>query len=211
MSKKKKSNYYAVKVGRNSGIYTSWDECKAQVEGISGCEYKGFQTKEEAVRYLNNISDKSLGIWSSNTAITIFVDGSYDNDTKIYGYGCVAIHENGEIVKFNGIGENQDFSKLRNVAGEILGTVQAVKYAMEYGFPSVEICYDYLGIEKWATKEWKAKTFLTATYAMYMEEWQKYINISFRKIAAHTNVEYNEIADRLAKQAIKIRKGELVE
>ena len=33
---KKKNNFYAVKQGKNKGIYKTWDECKAQVEGFSG-------------------------------------------------------------------------------------------------------------------------------------------------------------------------------
>ena len=34
--------YYAVKVGRVSGIYSSWDECKAQVDGYVGAIFKSF-------------------------------------------------------------------------------------------------------------------------------------------------------------------------
>ena len=39
--------YYAVKNGRKIGIFETWDECKAQVEGFSGAEYKSFTKKEE--------------------------------------------------------------------------------------------------------------------------------------------------------------------
>ena len=45
---KKKNNFYAVKQGKNPGIYKTWDECKAQVEGFSGALYKGFSTRKEA-------------------------------------------------------------------------------------------------------------------------------------------------------------------
>ena len=41
--------YYAVKQGRETGIYTSWDACKAQVQGYSGAVYKSFMTLEEAL------------------------------------------------------------------------------------------------------------------------------------------------------------------
>lgn len=49
MAKKK---YYVVKKGKTPGIYSSWDECRAQVEGYSGALYKGFAAKEEAQAYL---------------------------------------------------------------------------------------------------------------------------------------------------------------
>ena len=41
--------YYAVKIGRTPGIYLSWADCKAQVNGYPGAIYKGFETKEEAM------------------------------------------------------------------------------------------------------------------------------------------------------------------
>lgn len=40
--------YYVVWVGMTPGIYSSWDECKQQVESWKGAVYKGFDTREEA-------------------------------------------------------------------------------------------------------------------------------------------------------------------
>ncbi|RIB26388.1 hypothetical protein C2G38_2064978 [Gigaspora rosea] len=39
---KTKPGYYAVKIGRQPGIYLTWDECLAQVKGFSGSKYKKF-------------------------------------------------------------------------------------------------------------------------------------------------------------------------
>ena len=44
--------YYAVKKGRSTGIFATWEECKASVNGYSGAQYKSFSTPEEAQRYL---------------------------------------------------------------------------------------------------------------------------------------------------------------
>ena len=49
MSKKK---FYAVKKGKCAGIYNTWDECKSQVNGFSGAEYKSFLTMDEAKEYV---------------------------------------------------------------------------------------------------------------------------------------------------------------
>lgn len=46
MAKSKK--YYVVWVGAEPGIYTSWDECKQQVEGFQGAKYKSYPTLQEA-------------------------------------------------------------------------------------------------------------------------------------------------------------------
>ena len=67
------------------------------------------------------------------------------------------------------------------------------------GFRGVELRYDYEGIEKWVTGEWKSKTELTQKYAAAMREWSQSIEIKFTKVAAHTNVKFNELADKTAK------------
>lgn len=43
-----KNKFYVVWNGRTSGIFDSWDACKAQVEGFEGAQYKGFPTQEAA-------------------------------------------------------------------------------------------------------------------------------------------------------------------
>lgn len=47
-----KKNFYAVRAGRNIGIFNTWAECEAQVKGFAGAEYKGFATKEDAETYM---------------------------------------------------------------------------------------------------------------------------------------------------------------
>ena len=44
----KKQKYYVVWQGKQPGIYTDWDTCKAQVAGVQGAQYKGFDTLAEA-------------------------------------------------------------------------------------------------------------------------------------------------------------------
>lgn len=200
---KKKNNFYAVKQGKNPGIYKTWDECKAQVEGFSGALYKGFSTRKEAEIYLSgNVepaieSDKSKG-----ADITIYVDGSFDVATNVYGYGCVVIKKDGSIEQYYGAGNNPECVLLRNVAGEMLAAMSAVRYAIRSGCKSVNICYDYSGIEMWAIGAWKANNDLTLKYSTSMKEWQDEIAISFQKVAAHTGEKYNEMVDRLAKYAV---------
>ncbi|GAA5862194.1 hypothetical protein JCM3774_004817 [Rhodotorula dairenensis] len=43
-----KGGFYAVRVGRKPGVYTSWDECAAQVNGFQGARHKKFPTEAEA-------------------------------------------------------------------------------------------------------------------------------------------------------------------
>ena len=48
------SKYYAVRKGKTPGIYNSWSECKLQVDGFSGAEYKSFKSEEEAREYIED-------------------------------------------------------------------------------------------------------------------------------------------------------------
>lgn len=43
---------YAVRVGRSSGIFTSWAECKKQVDGFPAARYKSFTSAQEALAWL---------------------------------------------------------------------------------------------------------------------------------------------------------------
>ncbi len=43
-----KQKYYVVWVGRDTGIFHTWDECKANVQGYKGAKYKAFDSEAEA-------------------------------------------------------------------------------------------------------------------------------------------------------------------
>jgi ribonuclease HI len=43
-----KTKYYVVWKGRRTGIFSTWEECAAQVKGYPGAEYKGFSSRLQA-------------------------------------------------------------------------------------------------------------------------------------------------------------------
>lgn len=140
-------------------------------------------------------------------AVIAYVDGSYDHSIRHYAFGCVFILPDGSVYTESGNGDNPDSAALRNVTGEMLGAMFAVRFAIVNGFRSIEIRYDYEGIEKWVTGAWKSKTDLTKKYAQAMQSWSSKVQISFTKVTAHTNVYYNEMADQLARGALPGKKG----
>ncbi len=200
--------FYAVKTGKVTGVFNNWDECKASVEGYPGAEYRGFATLEEANAYLGKSCIGTKPLPNVNPGrLLAYVDGSYDDSLKKYAFGCVFLPEGGEIRLAFGNGDNPQSLQHRNVTGEMLGAMYAVRTAMLNGFREVEICYDYEGIEKWVTGSWRSKTELTQKYAASMREWGKQIGIYFTKVAAHSNVEFNELADRTAKRGLTEGEG----
>ena len=136
-----------------------------------------------------------------------YVDGSYDDALKKYAFGCIFILPDGRIYTEYGNGDNAQSLQHRNVTGEMLGAMYAVKFAMLNGFTGLELRYDYQGIEKWVTGEWRARTELTGKYAAAMREWAQSIEIRFTKVAAHTNVYYNELADKMANTGLRMGNG----
>ena len=45
---KKKQKYYVVWTGRKKGVFSSWEDCKKQIDGFEGAQYKAFFDKTEA-------------------------------------------------------------------------------------------------------------------------------------------------------------------
>lgn len=48
---------YAVRSGTLPGLYDSWSECQAQVQGVSGAEYKSFKSRALAQTWLDDARD----------------------------------------------------------------------------------------------------------------------------------------------------------
>lgn len=196
------AKYYAVKKGRIPGVYHTWDECKKQVDGYSGAVYKSFSSLQEANDFL---IEKSKTVF--HNGLIAYVDGSYNIKTKEYGYGCVLIEGQKVIEKLSGKGNKEELASMRNVSGEILGSLAAMKYAVDHRYPQICIYYDYEGIEKWATGVWKTNKEATKQYVQMVQRFQNQLDIHFIKVLAHSGDTFNEMADQLAKKAVGIRRG----
>lgn len=196
---------YAVRKGRTTGIFMSWDDCKAQVDGFAGAEYKSFADPAEAMAYLGTEKAKN-STDSFPEGVRAYVDGSYDNASGRFSCGVVIVETdatgNSETTELNAAFDDAEAAQQRNVAGEIMGSKLAIDHCMANGIKSVEIYHDYEGIGAWADRKWKANNPLTQGYRDYVAEARKSINITFVKVKAHAGNKYNELADKLAKKAL---------
>lgn len=195
------AKYYVVKTGRTEGIFDTWDECKEQVLGYPGAVYKSFSTLKEAEAFLNDI-DQSLEM---ENGVIAYVDGSYNTKTKEYGYGCILLENQNLIKTLYGKGQREDYAQMRNVSGEILGCLAAIRFAISHHYQQIAVYYDYEGIEKWATGKWRANKELTRQYRDTIAHLRQEINICFIKVLAHSGDTYNEMADALAKEAVGLK------
>ena len=55
-----KNKFYVVWIGRKPGIYSDWDHCREQVDGVEGAKYKGFATLELAEAAYHDDFEKYL-------------------------------------------------------------------------------------------------------------------------------------------------------
>lgn len=224
--------FYAVKIGRKPGVYKTWAECKAQVDGFSGATYKSFLSLEEAEQFIGaNSEKKSTSVQKraensgnkkngnvkdvlypdmkdvlSNPTTDIavaYVDGSYHNGTKEFSYGAVVAFDGKEYC-FSEKVEDESLVSMRNVAGEIKGAECAMRFALEHGCKEVYIYHDYEGIAKWCLGEWKTNKEGTKAYKAFFDSIQEKIQIYFVKVKGHSDNYYNDLADSLAKKALGI-------
>lgn len=203
--------FYAVKAGRKTGIFNSWEECKRQVDGYPSASYKSFKTAAEAAAYIGlvpnqtaiaNANNSPADFVTDNTAIA-YVDGSYNISTCEYGYGVVFFY-NGEEIHLKKGFPKDELAAMRNVAGEIKGSEAAISYALSHNISSIKIYHDYEGISKWCTGEWKANKEGTIAYRDFYNNAKKQLKIEFVKVKGHSGDTYNDIADSLAKEAAHI-------
>ncbi|MCI6474382.1 MAG: ribonuclease H family protein [Mucispirillum sp.] len=191
--------FYAVKKGRETGIFESWAECQKQITGFSGAEFKKFKELKQAETYLtsgisiDNVSDDLDGLHA-------YIDGSFSNDLQETGYGAVILL-NGEIIHTIK-GSSKKYIEMRNVAGELFAAAVSIKWAVDNGYKSIVLHHDYSGIAHWAKGEWKCKQEGTINYKKFIDEISGKISILFIKVKGHSGDMYNDMADKLAKESL---------
>lgn len=197
------AKFYAVKKGLTTGIFTSWEECKASVHGYPGAEYKSFKTMQEAKIYLGEDAPVLAGQIKENGRVLIYVDGSFNSVTNEFSYGVVVLLPEKEETfskKFN----DPELASMHNVAGEIKGAEAAMQYAIDNKIPKIAIYHDYEGIAKWCLGAWKANKEGTKAYKAFYEQAKEFVDIKFVKVVGHSGDKYNDMADELAKEALGI-------
>ena len=256
---------YVVFVGRKTGIFTSWDEVKAQVNGFPGQKQQGYTSMadaeaawaawtsgsgagktdvcsagrvnsatgttgtvhkisagsktgagsvEEALRTheLGENIDANL-IFPHIDGPIAYTDGSYNSMLERYAYGTIIFPNPQDLtdqLQISGSGEVDEYKTANNVAGEVLGAVTAMEFALEQGWKKITIFHDYNGLAYWAkampgmTRRWQAKTPIAQYYQKRYDELSQMIDVDFFWVRGHSRDHYNDIVDALAKREIGI-------
>lgn len=200
------TKFYAVKKGKKTGIFSTWDECKEQVTGFKGAVYKSFKTLSEAEAFLEKSEEKIENIEEVD-GVYAYIDGSFDRINGIYGSGVVIV-DGDKRREYKHAGNREDYAQLHNVAGELEAAKFVMWYAVDKKIKEITLFYDYQGIEAWAVGDWKANLPYTQDYVKFYNKVKTAVKVNFVKVKAHTGIELNEVVDKLAKDAIEQFKKE---
>ena len=129
----------------------------------------------------------------------IYADGSFINGYT--GYGAVILRDNSVVKEISGPVSADKAASTRQVAGEIKGVENALKWCLDRGVDEVTVHYDYEGLCKWVKGVWRARMPLTREYRDFVLS--SGMNITWKKVSAHSGDRWNEYADRLAKKGAK--------
>lgn len=156
-----KRNVYVVWNGVKPGIYKTWDECKAQVEGYEGAIYKSFTSLELAQKAFNespwiyvgknatakkpNISDFSEIIRDS-----LSVDAACSGNPGLMEYRGVYVKTGEEVFK------QGPYDMGTNNIGEFLAIVHGLALLKQKNI-QIPIYSDSVNAIKWV-KDKKCKT-----------------------------------------------------
>lgn len=185
---------YAVK--NTNTIYKTWEECKEAVSGMSGMEYKKFRTESEALDWLRGIESSKMGI--ANLSLpTLYIDGSHQ-DGKI-GFGVVLLLNDQETT-FTG----RTTGSMGNISGELGALVFSLHLLKKAGIKIANIIYDYEGVYKWLSGDFKCRSQEAKEYAKFSKTFidDNDMKLYFYKCKAHSGNALNNRADKAAKQAL---------
>lgn len=115
--------------------------------------------------------------------VVVYVDGSFSEGRVLWAF----VVKQGDSILHSEHGETTRFVEMRNVAGELSATMRATKWLKDHTLTGT-LCYDYEGIQKWVTGEWKAKTEGTQLYKAFITPYVEKCVIRFRKIDRATNL-----------------------
>lgn len=197
--------YYAVKVGKEVGVFNNWNDCQRVTAGFPNADFKSFSNQDEAEAYIDGIDIylEKVKTDIDQGYVVAFCDGSYDRIKNCYSYGVLLIDKNLAESELCGHAANPKYVSSKNIMGEILGTIFALDWAISNGYSKIKVYHDYEGLSKWASGEWKAdceaaKMFVGVLNGKYSE----LIEVTYEKVTSHSNNKYNDKADSLAKNAL---------
>jgi len=196
-----KEKFYAVKHGRVLGVYKTYTECQQQVKGFSNAVYRSFATQEEAEAFIREYPSQT----PEGKHYDIFTGGSFTEGHMFmeprYSWAFV-VYEAGRLIHKDSA-KGMDKESVKNhqgIVGEIEAVIKAVTWAEVQTVP-ITIHYSFAGIADWVLGAWKVNDKFSQRYVEFIETRKEWVK--FNKVSAHSGIEGNEKAKKLARKVLK--------
>lgn len=127
-----KQKFYVVWKGRNTGVFTTWQECSAQVTGFNGAEYKSFENLEAAEIAFKSAYEEYKGIRVPTLSPAMLeiigkpIEDSYCVDASCIGYPGPMEYKCVHTTTRQEIFHQGPFENGSNNIGEFLAIVHAL-------------------------------------------------------------------------------------
>ena len=212
--------FYAVAVGRRTGVFTDWASAEREVRGFAGAKFKSFPTRVEAEAWLRNpvygssaaggkrggSKKRSDGGGDAQVApgsIVIYTDGGALGNPGPGGYGVV-IMDGDRTQELSG-----GYRMTTNNRMEMTACLVALRQISGEGRPVVlhsDSSYLVNGVSKGWARKWRAKGWRKGdgTPALNTDLWAELLDVlegldvEFRWVRGHAGNPLNERCDQLA-------------
>ncbi|XP_023406138.1 ribonuclease H1 isoform X2 [Loxodonta africana] len=204
--------FYAVRRGRKTGVFLTWNECRTQVDRFPAARFKKFATEDEAWAFVRS---------------SVSPDGSEGEFVVVYTDGCCS--SNGRKRARAGIGVYWGPGHPLNVGirlpgrqtnqrAEIHAACRAIKQAKAQNINKLVLYTDSMftinGITNWVPG-WKKNGWRTSTGKevinkedfVELDRLIQGMDIQWMHVPGHSGFIGNEEADRLAREGAKQSEG----
>lgn len=131
-----------------------------------------------------------------------YVDGSYNEQRKVGGYGVVMIFKDCRRT-YNGVPDFLPADSISSIACELASVYVAVKAAQKEHLKKIIIKYDCAAIVDALERPKNNPSELVLWYRQAIKKAKKKIKVKFKKVKAHSGNTNNNQADTLARQVLK--------
>lgn len=213
-----KDNFYAVRVGRQPGIYKTWPECLEQIKHFPNQQFKKFSTRKEAEDFVKN------------DTICVDYDNNYDESVlNVYTDGA-SFHNGKPDCKcsygvYFGEGDPRNESgliteKASNNRGELMGLLRAIELINddEEAVVHTDSMYGLKCVYEYGIKMKKAGYPSDVPNIDIIKKMREILenkpNIKFHHLNSHTNNTdkhsiNNDIVDKMATNVLKKFRNEV--
>lgn len=213
--------FYAVKKGRQPGVYNSWDECFEQVNGYSGAIYKKFKVEADAQAFVSgealgsvktlNATDAQNDILDvpADKTVALYTDGACSGNPGPGGFGYAVVINDVLIQKGSGgcASTTNNQMELRAVI-EGLKVISNVQSVVVYSDSSYVVnAFQKHWIDGWKRRNWVksdgSPVLNRELWKQLLKEIARFKDVQFVWVKGHVGNKYNELCDRLAVNASK--------